>query len=354
MRKALLVLISVFLITMPVYGHCRITLSDCPELNSGEPLRNYIKITPDDTIPTGSVITIEFENAFLYTQDVIDGKGKQSDTGFKGTSSTYQYNGLKGEYKWNKKDSFNEAMPQTETSQVPYYINRVDGKKAEVLLCGIPHVNVGRGVRHDSQDYGEPYYYIPLTAYVDDGSKEVKAKISGPANGFIKDTVIVVANDKKAPLSTESTTQTEEATEVTTSEQINKVSVKIGSNILNVNEEEFILDAIPYIQQSSGSTMIPLRAVSLALSDGYNGAGSINIVSWDANTKTAIINYKGKRLEFMANADYVISDGEKITMDNGVYSEIANGRMFVPFRALGEAFGIEVNWDSATWTASFN
>ena len=41
-------------------------------------------------------------------------------------------------------------------------------------------------------------------------------------------------------------------------------------------------------------------------------------------------------------------------MDNGVYPEIKDGRMFVPFRALGEAFGIEVNWDSNTWTASFN
>lgn len=354
MRKAILVFISVFLLTIPVYGRCRIILSSCPELDTGEPLRNYIEITPDDTIPTGSVITIEFENAFVYTQDVIDGKGGQNDTGFKGTNSTYQYNGLKGEYKWNKKDSFWEAMPNTETSQVPYYINRVDGKKVEVLLCGIPGADVGRAVRHGSQDYGEPYYRIPLTAYVDDGSKEVKAKISGPANGFIRDTVIVVANENKAPVSNESTTVTEATTETTTTEQINKVSVKIGSDIIDVNDREFTLDAVPYIQQASSSTMIPLRAVSLALSNGYNGTGSVNIVLWDANTKTAIINYKGKRLDFTANANYVIADGEKITMDNGVYSEITEDRMFVPFRALGEAFGIEVNWDSSTWTATFN
>ncbi len=353
MKKAILILISVLLFALPVFGYSKIQLSDCPKLDTGEPMRNYIKILPDSSVPRGSVITLEYENAYVYAQEVIDGNGDPSDKGFKGKNSTYQYNGLKGEYKWNQRDDFEEAMQKTKTSQVPYHIKRLDGKKVEILLCDIPKTNVERTLKHDGQEYGEPYYYIPLTAYVADGDKEVKVKITGPANGFIRDTVIVAANEKKPVVSSESTTDIiETTTESTTADY--KATVKIGSDILNVSGHEFTLDAVPYIQQISGAAMVPLRAVSLALADGYNGAGSINVVAWDDNTKTAIITYKGRKLEFTANADHIIVNGKRIKMDNGVYPEIKDGRMFVPFRALGEAFGIEVNWDSNTWTASFN
>lgn len=354
MKKVLLILTAILLFTIPVSARARITLSSCDDAQSGEALRNYIIIEPDDTVPSGTVITIEFENASVLPQDIIDGKGNSKNTGYRGRGFSYQYRGLKGEYKWNGSENFESVMPKVKTSQVPYHITRKNLKTVEIKLCGIPKNYAGKTLKYLNDVNDEPYYYIPLTAVVTDGSKTVKAKLNGPVNSFIKSTDIIAANmSKDSSLSTE-TTVTEQTTETATSEQVNSVSVKIGSEIMSVNGQEVTLDAVPYIQQASASAMIPLRAVSIALSDGYNGTGSNNIVSWDSVTKTAIINCKGKKLEFRANADYVISDGKKVTMNNGVYSEITEGRMFVPFRALGEAFGIKVNWDSESWTASFN
>ena len=41
-------------------------------------------------------------------------------------------------------------------------------------------------------------------------------------------------------------------------------------------------------------------------------------------------------------------------MAYGVYAEIKDSRMFVPFRNLGEAVGAKVDWDAETKTAIFN
>ena len=352
--KKILSVIILLLCAVSVQGSTRLSLSECKDMESGEILRNYLKIVPDDYVASGTVITLTYENADVIAQEVIDGRGMSKDKGFKGSGASYQYRGFKGEYKWDGKENFENAMPKVKTSQVPYHITRTDKSTVRVELCGIPKDYVNRSLEYLNYIDDKPYYYIPLTATVKDGSKEVKVTITGPANGFIKTTTLIAANKDGSSSYTEETTLREATSETTTADVPNKVSVKIGSNVMNVNGQEFILDTVPYIQQSSASTMIPLRAVSIALSEGYNGGGSENIVSWDQNTKTALINYKNKVLEFTANADHVIADGKKITMKGGVHSEITDGRMFVPFRALGEAFGINVNWDSSTWTASFN
>ncbi len=354
MKKIPVILILLLLFTSSVYANARLTLSDCKNVKSGDILDNYLKIAPADFVASGTVITLTYENANVFTQDVIDGYGKQNDIGFKGSGMTYQYRGLKGEYKWDGKENFEAAMPKVKTSQVPYRITRKSIDTVEIRLCGIPKNYIDRTLKFLNYTDDVPYYYIPFTAVVKDGDKEVKVNLKGPANGFVKDTTLIVANKGKKTVSPDEPSSVEATTEVTTEEQPIKASVKIGSPVISVNGHEYTLDTVPYIQQSSGSTMIPLRAVSLALSDGYRGSGSDNIVSWDANTKTAIINYKNKVLEFTANAGYVIADGKKITMNNGVFSEITDNRMFVPFRALGEAFDITIGWDSATWTASFN
>ena len=41
-------------------------------------------------------------------------------------------------------------------------------------------------------------------------------------------------------------------------------------------------------------------------------------------------------------------------MPNGSYAEIKDNRMFVPFRGLGYAIGVPVDWDAETKTAIFN
>ena len=49
----------------------------------------------------------------------------------------------------------------------------------------------------------------------------------------------------------------------------------------------------------------------------------------------------------------MIVNGTAQLMDNGVKAEITDARMYVPFRALGKALGVQVDWDSTSKTATY-
>ncbi len=139
------------------------------------------------------------------------------------------------------------------------------------------------------------------------------------------------------------------------------VKVTIGEKTILINDEAQDMDVAPYIQASSNSTMVPLRFVAVAL--GVDPASISNPdesskVAWDANTKTVTIYYGAgtgqKIVQFTAGSNTMLVDGSPIPMEYGVVAEIKDGRMFVPFRALGNALGINVTWDADTRTATYN
>ena len=140
-----------------------------------------------------------------------------------------------------------------------------------------------------------------------------------------------------------------------------KVEVTIGEKSVTMDGEKIDTDVAAYIQTSSNSTMVPLRVVALALGvDSANAANpdETNAVNWDANSKTATIVYgQGSTktvIQFQAGSNNMNVNGSTIAMANGVTAEITDGRMFVPFRALGQAFGVSVSWDADTKTAIYN
>ena len=140
-----------------------------------------------------------------------------------------------------------------------------------------------------------------------------------------------------------------------------KVEVTIGEKSVTMDGEKVDTDVAAYIQTSSNSTMVPLRVVALALGvDAANAANpdETNAVNWDANSKTATIVYgQGSTktvIQFQAGSNNMNVNGSTIAMANGVTAEITDGRMFVPFRALGQAFGVSVSWDADTKTAIYN
>ena len=128
-----------------------------------------------------------------------------------------------------------------------------------------------------------------------------------------------------------------------------------------VGDQAIDMDVAPYIQASSNSTMVPLRFVSVALGvDTGNVANpdASNKIAWDANTKTTTIYYGAgtgqKIIQFQAGSNIMTVDGTRIPMEYGVKAEIKDGRMFVPFRALGQALGVNVSWDADSRTAIYN
>lgn len=139
------------------------------------------------------------------------------------------------------------------------------------------------------------------------------------------------------------------------------VKVTIGEKTILIDDEAQDMDVAPYIQASSNSTMVPLRFVAVALGVDPNSISNpdeSSKVSWNANTKTVTIYYGAgtsqKIIQFQAGSNNMVVDGSAIPMDYGVVAEIKDDRMFVPFRALGNALGVNVTWDADTRTATYN
>lgn len=129
-----------------------------------------------------------------------------------------------------------------------------------------------------------------------------------------------------------------------------KVQITIGSNVLVVGENEIEMDTAPFIEK--GSAYVPVSYIALALGIGENG------VIWDPVTKTVTINISDRIIQFTQGSSVITINGVSTDMTdadgNLVYALNVDGRIFIPFRALGEAYGVTVNWDEETRTATFN
>jgi hypothetical protein len=159
-------------------------------------------------------------------------------------------------------------------------------------------------------------------------------------------------SSKKAVPNTSVTT--DDTTQNTQTTSGRNVAVEIGSNSITVDGETYDIDVPAYIQTSSSSTMVPLRVVSLAIASGdLADADNAKNIEWDADTKTATVYYNNNVIKFKAGSNQVIINGVAKATDNNATIEIKDGRMFVPFRTLGSALGVSVDWNSETRTAIF-
>ncbi|MDO4299969.1 MAG: pectinesterase family protein [Clostridia bacterium] len=133
------------------------------------------------------------------------------------------------------------------------------------------------------------------------------------------------------------------------------VEVSIGSKDIVINGQTYTMDTAPYIQAESNSTLVPLRFVAIAISGGnVEKADSSDMILWNADTKQAVIKKNNITAVFTANSNIVTINGADVPMDNNVKAEIRDNRMFVPFRAVGEALKADVSWDGTTKTAYYN
>lgn len=125
-----------------------------------------------------------------------------------------------------------------------------------------------------------------------------------------------------------------------------KVVVPVGENYLISGETRVELDVPAYIN-GDGYTMLPVRAVSVALGIDNNS------VLWDQASKTVTILY-GQRIISMINGQKVMYiNGQAVATSSAV--EITNDRAFLPMRDLATALGVtDITWDETTRTATLN
>lgn len=133
----------------------------------------------------------------------------------------------------------------------------------------------------------------------------------------------------------------------------NKSSVEIssGSKIMKVNGNDQTLEVAPYVSKASNSIMVPLRYISYAL------GLSEDSVKWDPKTSTVTVNANGRIVEMKTNDNIMKINGNDVPMlsKDGLKTniEVKENRVFVPFRALGEALDVKVDWNADTATATY-
>lgn len=179
-----------------------------------------------------------------------------------------------------------------------------------------------------------------------------------------EDKTTLVTTEQTTAVTTEQISEetTEESTEQTESESktdentalFDTIKLTIGSNIVLIGDKELEMDAKPYIQSQSSSTLVPLRFASVAILGGdASNSDSSDLIEWDPEKKSATIHLPQKDVTFTADSSEIIIDSEAVEMDYGVKAEITEGRMYIPFRALGNALGVAVDWDAESKTAIY-
>ncbi len=68
-------------------------------------------------------------------------------------------------------------------------------------------------------------------------------------------------------------------------------------------------------------------------------------VDWDNESRTAIATKNEIVVEVLIDENYILKNGEEVPVDTA--ARIIDGRTFLPIRAVIEAFGSEVEWDGA-------
>ena len=92
----------------------------------------------------------------------------------------------------------------------------------------------------------------------------------------------------------------------------------------------------PYVD-SSNRTMVPFEAA-------VEAAGATT--GWDASKKTAIIITDDTRVEIPIGTNFLYVNGQKVV--NDTKSVTISGRTYLPIKAVFEAIGYKISWDSAT------
>ncbi len=106
-----------------------------------------------------------------------------------------------------------------------------------------------------------------------------------------------------------------------------------GKDVEFANQSPVIVD---------GRTLIPLRGVFEKL--GYT-------VEWNGDTKTASLSGNNKNIDVTAGSSIMTVDkSNNVPLD--VPAQIINGSMMLPLRAIGEASGLVVEWNSDSKTVA--
>lgn len=110
------------------------------------------------------------------------------------------------------------------------------------------------------------------------------------------------------------------------------ITVNVNGQLINFDQPPIIID---------GRTLVPLRAIFEAL-----GA----TVEWNSDTQNVTSKKGSTSVSLSIDSNTMYKNGKAVTLD--VPAQLINDRTLVPARAVAEAFGCDVNWDSDNKTVT--
>jgi N-acetylmuramoyl-L-alanine amidase len=108
------------------------------------------------------------------------------------------------------------------------------------------------------------------------------------------------------------------------------VNVRFGNSEI-MSGKSFLVDSITYV---------PLRAFADSMGD--------DTVGWNTSTSTATVRTSGLYLTAKVGNLYITAN-DRCFYTVGAIKNI-NGTVYVPIRPMAQAYGLEVSWDSATYS----
>jgi beta-lactamase superfamily II metal-dependent hydrolase len=114
------------------------------------------------------------------------------------------------------------------------------------------------------------------------------------------------------------------------------VNISIDGNNVSFTEQS----GAPFVD-GNNRTQVPLRVTMESF-----GA----TVGWNNDTRTAIVEKDGVKVEVPVGQSYIIKNEQQIKNDTAAI--IKDGKTYLPIRAVLEAFGANVGWDNSTQTVT--
>jgi len=116
----------------------------------------------------------------------------------------------------------------------------------------------------------------------------------------------------------------------------------IGSSQPTVNGTPKTLDAPPFVT-ANGRTMVPIRFITEVM-----GA----VVDYNSTTRKVTVKLDPTIVILTLDSTTAVVDGQNKTLD--APAQIRQNRTFVPIRFISEAFGLTVDYNSATKTITIS
>jgi hypothetical protein len=126
------------------------------------------------------------------------------------------------------------------------------------------------------------------------------------------------------------------------------LKIPIGNPYYTLDGKAYSIDAPAYISKDN-YTMLPVRAVANAL-----GVGNESI-SYDAKTFTATLKTADKTLVITKGKNEITVNGQTVKIPTT--ADIQKSRLFVPVRAIANAFGIDdskISYDDKNRVVTIN